>query len=61
MQGKIEKEGMTLVPLKLYFNQRGLAKLEIAVAKGKKLFDKRQDKKKKDWNIQKRRLLKNIK
>ena len=60
LQGKIEKEGMTIVPLKLYFNNKGIAKVEIAIAKGKKLYDKREVKKKKDWNIQKKRLLKNI-
>ena len=60
LQGKIEKEGMTIVPLKLYFNKKGIAKVEIAVAKGKKLYDKREVKKKKDWNMQKKRLLKNI-
>ena len=60
LQGKIEKEGMTIVPIKLYFNKKGLVKIEIAVAKGKKLYDKREDKKKKDWNIQKKRLLKNF-
>lgn len=60
LQGKIEREGMTLIPLKLYFNNQGKAKVEIAVAKGKKLYDKREDKKKKDWNIQKKRLLKNF-
>ena len=51
---------MTIIPLKLYFNKKGIAKREIAVAKGKKLYDKREDKKKKDWNKQKQRLLKNI-
>jgi SsrA-binding protein len=60
IQGKVEKEGMTIIPLKLYFNKKGLAKIEIAVAKGKKLYDKREDKKKKDWNLQKKRLLKNL-
>ena len=49
---------MTIVPLKLYFNNKGIAKVEIAIAKGKKLYDKREVKKKKDWNIQKKRLLK---
>ena len=43
---------MTVVPLKLYFNNKGIAKVEIAIAKGKKLYDKREVKKKKDWNIQ---------
>ena len=60
LQGKIEKEGMTIIPLKLYFNNKGIAKIEIAIAKGKKLYDKRDVKKKKDWNIQKKRLLKNV-
>ncbi len=60
LQGKIEKEGMTIVPLKIYFNKKGVAKIEIAIAKGKKLYDKREDRKKRDWNIQKKRLLKNI-
>ena len=60
LQGKIEKEGMTIIPIKIYFNKKGLAKIEIAIAKGKKLYDKREDKKKKDWNIQKNRLLKNF-
>ena len=58
--GASKKEGMTIVPLKLYFNNKGIAKVEIAIAKGKKLYDKREVKKKKDWNIQKKRLLKNI-
>jgi len=48
---------MTLVPLKLYFNERGLAKLQIAVAKGKKNHDKRETEKKRDWNREKSRLL----
>ena len=61
LQGKAEREGMTIIPLKIYFNNRGLAKIEIAIAKGKKLYDKREDKKKKDWNIQHKRLLKNYK
>ena len=46
LQGKIEREGFTIIPLKLYFNKKGYAKIEIAVAKGKKLYDKREDKKK---------------
>ena len=60
LQGKIEKEGMTIIPLKIYFNKKGIVKIEIAIAKGKKLYDKRESKKKRDWNIQKKRLLKNI-
>ena len=61
IQGKIEKEGMTIIPLRLYFNSRGFVKIEIAVAKGKKLYDKREDKKQKDWNKHKQRLLRNFK
>lgn len=53
----IQREGMTLVPLKLYFNERNIAKLSIALAKGKKVHDKRQTEKKKDWDRQKARLL----
>ena len=54
----IEREGMTMVPLKLYFNERGRAKLEIAVARGKKLHDKRETSKQRDWQREKARLLK---
>lgn len=46
--GKLKEKGLTLVPLKLYFNERGFAKLEIGLGRGKKLYDKRQDKKEKD-------------
>lgn len=54
------KEGMTLVPLVMYFNHRGLVKLKIGVAKGKKLADKRATEAKRDWDKQKRRLLKEM-
>ena len=54
--GRINQEGLTLVPTKLYF-VKGKAKVEIAVAKGKKLYDKRQVKKTRDWNREKARLL----
>jgi SsrA-binding protein len=54
----INREGMTLIPLKIYFNDRGRAKMELALAKGKKLHDKRQSEKERDWNRQKSRLLK---
>ena len=53
------REGMTLVPLKLYFNEAGIAKILIGIGKGKKNVDKRETEKKRDWNIQKGRLLKN--
>ena len=55
--GAVEREGMTLIPLKLYFNERGRAKLLLAVAKGKKLHDKRDSEKKRDWGREKGRLL----
>lgn len=58
MAQAVEKQGMTLVPLKLYFNDRGRAKLEIALGKGKKLHDKRDTQKQRDWNREKQRLLK---
>jgi len=53
----MERQGMTLVPLELYFNARGIAKLKVALAQGKKLHDKRQDAKKRDWNREKARVL----
>jgi SsrA-binding protein len=53
--GRINREGFTLIPTKLYF-KKGKAKVEIAVAKGKKQYDKRQTKKLKDWNREKARL-----
>jgi SsrA-binding protein len=52
-----QRKGMTLVPLVLYFNHRGIAKLKIGIAKGKKIHDKRADDAKRDWNRQKARLL----
>ena len=53
----IQREGMTIVPLKLYFNDRGIAKLLLALAKGRKLHDKRQVERKRDWDRQKARLM----
>jgi SsrA-binding protein len=53
-----QRKGMTLVPLVMYFNHRGMAKVKIGVAKGKKLADKRQTEAKRDWDRQKARLLK---
>ena len=52
------RKGMTLVPLVLYFNHRGMAKVKIGIAKGKKNHDKREDQAKRDWGRQKQRLLK---
>jgi SsrA-binding protein len=53
----IGREGMTLVPLKLYFNEKGRAKLLLGLAKGKKVADKRETEKKRDWERQKARIL----
>jgi SsrA-binding protein len=53
----VEREGMTVVPLRLYFNARGRAKIEIALAKGKQMHDKRQTEKKRDWAREKGRLM----
>lgn len=54
----VEREGMTMVPLKIYFNDKGRAKLLLAIARGKKLHDKRETEKQRDWNREKGRLLK---
>jgi SsrA-binding protein len=59
LAGAIQREGRTIVPLKLYFNNRGIAKLLIGEAKGKKTIDKRETQKQRDWNKQKARLMKN--
>ncbi|MEO1780226.1 MAG: SsrA-binding protein SmpB [Pseudomonadota bacterium] len=53
-----QRKGMTLVPLVLYFNHRGIAKIKIGLAKGKKAHDKRETEAKRDWSRQKQRLLK---
>ena len=53
------RQGMTLVPLVLYFNHKGLVKLKIGIAKGKKIHDKRATEAKRDWGRQKQRLLRN--
>ena len=53
----IERKGMTIVPLELYFNEKGRAKLKIGLAEGKKLHDKRDSEKKRDWDREKSRLM----
>ena len=53
----IQREGMTLIPLKMYFNEKGRAKVLLGVAKGKKLHDKRETEKSRDWARDKARLL----
>lgn len=57
LMGAVERQGMTLVPLKMYFNERGRIKLQLALAKGKQLHDKRDTEKKRDWSREKGRLL----
>ena len=54
----VERKGYTLTPLRLYFNERGRAKLELGLAQGKKVHDKRDTSKERDWNRDKQRLLK---
>jgi len=58
LQNKLKDQGLTIIPLRLFINEKGYAKLEIALAKGKKLFDKRQDIKKKDIDREMSRRLK---
>jgi SsrA-binding protein len=53
----VEREGMTIVPLRIYFNDKGRAKIAIALGRGKKLHDKRETEKARDWNRDKGRLL----
>jgi SsrA-binding protein len=55
----IQREGMTLIPLRLYFNPKGTAKIELGIAKGKKLHDKRETDKQRDWQRDKARLMRN--
>jgi SsrA-binding protein len=55
--GAVERDGMTLVPLKLYFNEKGRAKIELALARGKKLYDKRDTERKRSWDRERGRLL----
>ena len=57
LMGAVEREGRTLAPLKLYFNARGIAKLEVALAKGKKAHDKREATKDREWKRQQARLM----
>ena len=59
--GAIKKEGMTIVPMSLYFNNKGIAKLSIGIGRGKKKYDKRASIKAKEWKIKKQRLEKNNK
>jgi len=58
LSGQVAQRGSTLIPLKIYFNDRGIAKVELALGRGKKLYDKREDMKRRDQNLEMRRILK---
>ncbi len=58
LMGAIQREGYTVIPLKVYFNEKGRAKIELGLGRGKKLHDKRETEKTRDWNRDKQRLLK---
>ena len=58
ISGSIKQGGFTIIPISLYFSNKGIAKLTCGIAKGKKKIDKRQSIKQRDWNIKKQRLLK---
>ena len=57
LQGAVSRQGLTVVPLSVYFNARGLAKVELALARGKKVHDKRETVKERDWKREQQRLL----
>ncbi len=59
VRGAVKKGGFSIIPINLFFNEKGLAKLTFGLGKGKKKFDKREHEKTKDWNKKKLRLLKN--
>mgnify|MGYP001201477655 CR=1 FL=1 len=59
VRGAVKKGGFSIIPINLFFNEKGLAKLTFGLGKGKKKFDKREHEKTKDWNKNKLRLLKN--
>ena len=59
LMGSVKKDGFTIVPISMFFNEKGLVKLNIGLGRGKKKYDKRQSQKLKDWNKSKQRLLKN--
>jgi SsrA-binding protein len=58
LSASVEREGLTLVPLEIFFNDRGRAKVKLALGRGKKEHDKRQTEKERDWNREKQRLMK---
>ncbi len=55
--GAVRREGVTLVPLSIYFNSRGIAKVDLGLARGKRKYDKRETEKTRDWNREKARLM----
>ncbi len=57
LSGASQRDGLTLIPLRLYFNDRGRAKLELALGRGKKLHDKRETERRRDWDREKARLM----
>ncbi|MBO6765977.1 SsrA-binding protein SmpB [Maricaulis sp.] len=59
LAGAVTRDGRTIIPLRLFFNNRGIAKLQIGLAKGKKTVDKRETIKRREWDKQKSRLMKN--
>jgi len=59
ISGSVKQGGFTIIPVSLYFSDKGFAKLTCGIAKGKKKIDKRESIKQRDWNIKKQRLLKN--
>ena len=58
LTGAIQRQGLTLIPLSIYFNGKGKAKVELALARGKKVHDKRETIKERDWKREQQRLLK---
>ena len=59
LRGKLQRQGYTLVPLSLYFNERGIAKIALGLARGRRQIDKREQEKTRDWERQRARLLRN--
>ena len=59
LRGKVQRDGYTLVPLSLYFNERGIAKIALGLARGRRQIDKREQEKTRDWERQRARLLRN--
>ena len=59
LHGSIKRKGMTLIPLSLYFNDRGIVKIQLALGQGKRMVDKREDIKRRDWQRDKARLMRN--